>query len=286
MAATFLELIEKELPGTPSWIGPAVLPKRGVMLFGGEPKIGKSLINLELMRALAQGAPVFGNSLLEVAEPARVLMVEQEVGEYGLQVRAQKALAGMSPGALERCFYITQDPEMMLDSMAGVKKLKNELANTGANVLILDPISHMHGWDENDNTEITKMFNVLAELRSDFVRNDLSVVLSHHFVKPPRGQHASDHDPLGMNNFRGANKWRAAPDSLITVARRENFHGLPWKAWPVRVRYELRHGEPPDEMILAINRNNDLRVRYESQVKKPLQVKAPGEGEKRRIISL
>jgi len=264
-AQSFADLMDRELVGLPSWIQPAILPKRGVLLFGGLPKIGKSLIDLEIARSLGTGENLFGHPDFLVPQKARVLYVEKEVGEYGLQERVNKInkTANRADFA-SRLFYVSQDPLLMLDTSEGVKELKARLRETEANVLILDPISNMHAWDENSNTEISRLFHVLEDLRAEFVRYDLSVVITHHFSKPPKGQHAAEHDGLSMDNFRGANKWRAAPDSLITVQRGHYMPGLDWKAWNATMRFELRHGEPPEDTPVTVNQHNDLRVRYKS----------------------
>ena len=72
----------------PMWVEPAILPKGGLLLFGGESKIGKSFLVLEMMRALATGEDMFGNPQFVIPERAKVVLIEQELGDYILRGRA------------------------------------------------------------------------------------------------------------------------------------------------------------------------------------------------------
>jgi RecA-family ATPase len=104
--ARIYDLITRELENVPCWVGGNLLPKRGVLLFGGLEKIGKSFIGLEVARALSTGTPLFGYPDFVVEEKARVLLVEMEVGEYGLQDRTRavfgKEDTGISFGTCPR----------------------------------------------------------------------------------------------------------------------------------------------------------------------------------------
>jgi hypothetical protein len=72
--------------------------------------------------------------------------------------------------------------------------------------------------NENDNSDVQKLVRHLKELMVKHADKDLSIVLSHHFGKPPRVTD-DEHDPLSPYNFRGASKWFDMADSLITFQR-------------------------------------------------------------------
>lgn len=261
--ARVTDLIRRPPIKYPSWIGPAILPKGGVCLFGGHSKIGKSFLALEVARALVTGTPLFGYSDFQTPEPANVLYVEREIGEHGLQKRASIVFADEDLVAVEnRLWYISQDPDTMLDTMAGMNKLIEMIGDTRANVVILDPISHLHSGDENDNTQMTKVFNNIERLRQKFSSNGLSFVLAHHFRKPPEGRFADSHDDLSFHNFRGASKFFSAPDTICTAHRIEELV-TDWEAWRLKIRWVCRHDESPADMYLTVNQYRDLRVRWE-----------------------
>jgi AAA domain-containing protein len=270
--ARFTDLLAKELPANFSYIEPALLTKGGTLLFGGDAKIGKSLIMLEMARGLATGVTPFGCPQMIVPEPVKVMVIEQEVGERGLQLRGSKILATVPQKFADNLWYITQEPDMQFDSEQGRKLIIDAVGRVEPNVLFLDPISRMHGYDENDNGQINKLVRHLANLKKMFKHKEMSIVISHHYGKPPRGQDLATWDPLDFNNFRGASKFRDDADALITVQKLK-FLDTPHKAWKIKTRYRLRHGEEPNDMIFTVNKENDLRVRWERTLSSTQELK-------------
>ncbi len=258
--ASLLSLIQADLPPTPCWIDP-ILPKGGTLLFGGGAKIGKSFILLELARALALGVSPFDCTKMQVAEPVRVLFVEQELGQYGLQKRVKTIFENEDPKVYgDKLWYASKIPELQLDSHEGRSILFDLVDEVKPNVLLLDPIGRMNSYDENKSDQIQQLFNSLETLVKIFSEQDLSVVISHHFLKPPSED--SNRDPLDPYNFRGSSKWKDNPDSLITVQKLK-FLDKPYKAWNLRMRFDTRQDEGLPDMLMSVNRDKDLRVRFE-----------------------
>lgn len=258
----FSDLIAKEVERIPAWIEPGIVTKHGITLLGGEAKIGKSLILGSLARALAVGEDPFLAPGLSVPQKARVLVVDQEVGEFGLQKRCTPMLADLDFHRYEdRLWYVTKDVNLMLDSSAGVAALTRHIEEVQPNVVILDPIGKMFTFDENNNVEVAKLGHALEKLIAKFHHLGLSFILSHHFGKPPKGQSKEDHDPLESYNFRGASKWKDFPDTLITVSRGDRM-ATPHQAWRIDMRILPRHAEEPPDMHLTVNEKQDFRVRY------------------------
>ena len=258
------DLIESPLIEAPSWVAPAVVPKRGVVIFAGATKIGKTFMTLELTRALATGGEFLEYGAFR-AEETKVMVVEREVGEFTLNARSRKVFSGTHRDKIyDNAFYISQDPDLNLDNAAGLNILADEIDKTGVNVLILDPISHMHTGDENDNSAMNEVFYNLEKLRKLFKHRDFTIIVAHHFRKPPEGRGRDDWDPLDINNIRGAGKFSSAPDTIITLNRLRPNLNTPWESWQNEVRYTLRHGESPPDQIVSVNRLGDLRVRWEA----------------------
>lgn len=263
----FSDLLQKEVERVPSWVEPGIVTKHGIILLGGEAKIGKSLILGSLARALATGETPFLAPGLSVPQRARVLVVDQEVGEFGLQKRSAPMLADLEVSRYEeRLWYVTKDTSLMLDAPAGVAALTRHIERVQPNVVILDPIGKMFTCSENDNVEVAKLGHTLERLIAKFHHLGLSFILSHHFGKPPKGQAKEDHDPLESYNFRGASKWKDMPDTLITVARGARLP-TPHQAWSIDMRILPRHAEEPPDMHLTVNEHQDFRVRFNRQDK-------------------
>jgi hypothetical protein len=266
------DLMQKEFEAQPYWIGGGMLYKRNILLFGGLEKIGKSFIGLEAARALTTQTPLFGYPQFDT-EKARVLLVEMEVGEYGLQERTQAVFGKEDPKIYGDFFwYVSQESELQLDSREGLKALTGVIDMVQPQVLILDPISNLHGWDENSNTDIEQLFRVLRGLVTAYRHNDMSIILAHHFGKSASYKDSKfEADPLDRKHFRGAGKWNAGPDTIMTVHRTRDHSK---SCWELQTRTTLRHGVPPPEMFLTVNRNDDLRVRFEHEKgqKRPLDM--------------
>lgn len=270
---SILDLMREEPPPQPCWIAPAMLPKRAKMLLGGEAKLGKSYMCLEIARALATASSPFGYDKFVVPEPVKVLYVEQELGEYGLRLRAKKALRGEDENMLEsRLLYVSRDPGIVLSSEAGREHLMGLIETVQPGVVILDPIGKMHFYDENDATKIARLFNFFDQLLERFASLDLSIIIVHHFRKPPANTlQKQGYDALSPYNFSGSRKWYDDPDTLITGTKML-YKPVPWQAYEVRLRFEFRHGSSPPDIIVSVNREpgpdgeGDGRVRFEKTV--------------------
>lgn len=266
-ARTIAELLAAPVPETPSWIYPAVLPRGGKLMFGGNAKAGKSLVAMELARALASADVPFGYPGFWVRDPARVLYLEQELGTYGLQKRSRKIFSDLHADCLaENLWWVSKNPEMKLDSPEGRRIISDLVEQVRPNVLILDPISKFHTAEENSNTEIARVLLSIDRLIAEYRDLELSVIISHHFGKPVRDPRFLA-DPLDPYNFRGSSNWYGDMDTLGTVARLPQIAGCKHEAWRLRSRWISRHGEAPvKELIFSVNQRDDLRVRFEREV--------------------
>jgi AAA domain len=262
-----VDLINRELPKVPCWIEPAVLPKGAKMLFGGHAKIGKSFIMLELARSLALGKAPFGAPGLAVPTPTKILMLEQEIGPWGIQKRATTLLAGEDKDRLQTNFHgLSQIRGLRLDTPGVTHRIAEWVHKVEASVLFLDPIGKMHSYDENDATQINRLFHKLDEIMELCRDLSLSIVLSHHFSKPNRDPRIilDDDQLFSPYNFRGTTRWYDDPDTLVTCNRLPNDVPRAHKWWYVKTRWETRQGgDVPEWMTFSVNRQNDLRVRYE-----------------------
>ena len=218
---------------------------------GGEAKIGKTFLLLDMAHCLATQGNLWGTHL-EVPEAARVLYAEQEVGEYELQRRLKLRYQEPPPKNL---FYTSKLKDFLLDTPTGKQCLINLVKESDANIVIIDPISKCMIADENSNREVNRLFLNLDEVCYQFP--GLSIIIAHHFGKPPKMEQQQVLDPLSPYNFRGAAKWFDNPDSLITAIKRVPKPGE-WKR--LRVGFEVRQGESPIPLTLAILAGGIVRV--------------------------
>jgi KaiC/GvpD/RAD55 family RecA-like ATPase len=261
---TFDDLVKSDLPPTPCWIGPpAIVPKGGLVLFGGEPKIGKTWAALEFTRALATGTELFEQPDLP-GEVAKVLYIDQELGPEALKERVVPAFKE-DPQALANINYLTQRETVVdLSDPASREEIYGIIDQLKPNVVIFDPMEKMHSVDENNATEMGRMFKWFDVLRHDFQEQLLTVVMVHHYKKPPSDK--SGYDPLSPHNFRGTGRWFNAPDAIVTFSRGHNISGVPIEAWHLTARYMLRRSASPGDIRLTMNAEQDFRMRYTGKV--------------------
>lgn len=260
------ELINGPDLHTECWIHP-ILPKSGKLVYAGQAKIGKSMWMLSLIRSLITGETPFACPRFRVIQPARVLMFEQELGEAGLQRRSRMVLSGI--GEHEEIRYLSRNPDVSFSTDKGYELIGNEIAEFRPNVVIFDPIGKCFHGDENSNQEVGLLWQKIDRLLRLGAREQMSVVLSAHFGKPPNGdRNRAGHDPLDPYSVRGAAKWFDDVDALITLSRLQNLP-TQHQSWRLQARFELRHDEVPPEMYFTVNRERDLRVRYERDVDPP-----------------
>lgn len=265
-----VDLMERPLPAVPCWMEPSVLPKGGKFLFGGFAKVGKSFLMLDLARALAQGKRPFNSPHLTVPTPVKVLVIEMEIGAWGLQKRATTMFAGENLDLLRQNFRgISKEMTkgIKIDSVGGTKLIAEWCHKVGAQVLFLDPIGKMHTYDENDAGQIARLFTKLDEILEYCRELDLSIVLSHHFKKPSFDPKVilDDEQLFSPYNFRGSTKWYDDPDTLVTVNRffppGEPPQNPRDRWWFLKTRWETRQGgDIPEWQHFSFNRRRDSRI--------------------------
>lgn len=129
------------------WIVPPILPARRLVALFSAPKVGKSLLMLELAVAIARGEPVLGS---ELDRPRVVLYVDFENDPRG-DVRSRLVAMDRKPSELENLRYLSFPQLEYLDSKAGAVALLAIVERHGAEVVVIDTVSRAVGGDENEN---------------------------------------------------------------------------------------------------------------------------------------
>lgn len=271
-ATPFGALYAKPLPDVRSWVTPGVLPKGGIMLMGGLAKIGKSWLLMDLADCLAEGRPLWGVEAFTVPEPVRVLYVEHEIGPWSMQERIHTKYDALGREPSDRILLVSRQPSIAPTSEFGLRACVDLVRELDVQVVIFDPVGRMLMNDISSH-EVGQFFSNVDRLLSEFSGNGLSVVLSHHFTKPPKNDDEREgFDALSAYNFRGSGRWRDAPDTLITLERRPG-HGS--ELWRLNSRWEFRHGAEIADKTLALGA--DFAVKPASGGVRNRQFAAPEE---------
>ena len=129
------------------WIVEPLLAKRRLVALYSAPKVGKSLLMLELAAAMASGRPVLGNN---PTKPIAVLYVDFENDPRG-DIRTRLEAMGYGPADLERLCYLSFPTLAKLDTKQGADELLAAIAEYGCEVVVIDTVSRSVAGDENEN---------------------------------------------------------------------------------------------------------------------------------------
>lgn len=132
---------------TEDWILEPLLPARRLVALYSAPKVGKSLLMLEIAVAISRGTKVLG---ARIDRPRRVLYVDFENDPEG-DVRERLQAMGVTPTQLDNLCYLSFPTLAHLDTEAGSLELLAAADVYDCEVVIIDTVSRAIGGDENEN---------------------------------------------------------------------------------------------------------------------------------------
>ena len=137
------------------WIVFPLLPARRLVALYSAPKVGKSLLMLELAAAVATGTEVLG----VVPERRHVLYVDFENDPKGDIKPRLKAMGYTTPDAFkERLHYLSFPNLAALDTEKGSLELLAAIHACGAEAVFVDTVSRSVQGEENDNDTWLKFY--------------------------------------------------------------------------------------------------------------------------------
>jgi hypothetical protein len=132
---------------TEEWIIEPLLPARRLVALYSAPKVGKSLLMLELAVAIARGTAVLG---ARTDRARRVLYVDFENDPYS-DIRERLRAMRVGPGDLANLCYLSFPTLAHLDTEAGSLELLAAAEVYDCEVVVIDTVSRAVGGDENEN---------------------------------------------------------------------------------------------------------------------------------------
>lgn len=166
------------------------IPKIGLTVLAGSPKVGKSLY-------LTQTALTVGRSLLVFEEGSR----------SGIAYRLRRQAAAL--GIAEPDLRLLHLQHLRLDNRAHVRQIRDVVAEYHPVMVGFDPLNRLHGADENRPSQMTPVMDALAGIAYDFA---CSVTCVHHLGKPSMERRGDIWD-----RFRGASSIRSGTDSNLIL---------------------------------------------------------------------
>jgi hypothetical protein len=200
------------------WVVPGYFMRGAVSILSGQGAGGKSSLIVCWTVAGSTGATV-GD--FKPAEPLIMVNynVEDELDEQRRRYSAALTAAGSDPAAIRnrviRCgphdvgtlFERDNNTGRVLPTLA-MAALEKLITDSGADVLICDPLAELHNAEENDNTA---MRSVVAAFRSMAKRLNIAVMVLHHDRK-------GNNTPGDMDRMRGASAVSGAVRVALTLS--------------------------------------------------------------------
>lgn len=128
------------------WILEPLIPARRMVALYSAPKVGKSLLMLELAAAIAAGREVMGAR----PDPRRVLYVDFENDPRG-DIRPRLQAMGYAPADLSNLCYLSFPTLAALDSERGAMELVAAATVYDVDLVIIDTLSRSVAGEENEN---------------------------------------------------------------------------------------------------------------------------------------
>lgn len=132
---------------TEEWIIEPLLPARRLVALYSAPKVGKSLLMLELAVGIACGSQVLGYT---PDRPRRLLYVDFENDPRG-DIRERLVAMGYTPDDLANVVYLSYPRLSALDSERGGRELLAAVETYGCEVVVIDTVSRAVAGEENEN---------------------------------------------------------------------------------------------------------------------------------------
>lgn len=129
------------------WIVEPLLPARRLIALYSAPKVGKSLLMLELAASIATGSSALG---VTPDRPRRVLYIDFE-NDPKADIRERLQAMAYKPDDLERLDYLSFPTLAALDSERGGAELMEAIRVYRSEVVVVDTVSRAVKGEENEN---------------------------------------------------------------------------------------------------------------------------------------
>jgi hypothetical protein len=195
---------EEEKLGKQSWLIPNVLSTGGLHYLSSPPGSGKTWVMCDLIRACCFG----GKWLNEFEIPqTKVLYLDEEMGVQKVLERLRKL--GMR--SAEGMGYLNR-VGIRFDQPLDVERIVKHCESQGIGLVLIDSLVRIHGMDENDNSQMRKLYDAFKKL----LDNGITVLIAHHNRK------GGTDSTVKHEGMRGAAEIVAAADMAYSVEKQAN----------------------------------------------------------------
>jgi RecA-family ATPase len=200
-------------PPKPSeWLIGGLLPKGNCAIIGGEPKSYKTWFALTCAIALSSGQSVMRK--WKPRKRGKVLLYSPEGQGEGLRRRMYSLCSGMGVEPRSTLANIPSITERVLidpDDLECYHRLRATVSKVQPDLLIMDPLVHLHNAEENDNVEMQRVLSMIRGI--EVACPGLTQMIVHHTSKGGDG---------GGYSLRGASAIYGWLDTLINITKKDD----------------------------------------------------------------
>jgi RecA-family ATPase len=196
-----------ERPQQCQWLIDQLWGDEAVGIVGGEPKVCKSFLALDMAVSVAGGVPCLRR--FAPAQTGRVLLFAAEDALHVVRQRLAGIAAAAGRALADLDIHVITAPTVRLDVELDRDALAQTIAALKPKLLVLDPFVRLHRIDENISGEVAPLLAYLRELQR---RHHLAVVLVHHARKGGAKMRAGQ-------ALRGSSEFHAWGDSNLYLRR-------------------------------------------------------------------
>lgn len=129
------------------WLLEPIIPVRRLVALYSPPKVGKSLLLLEIAVAIARGSEILGYT---PDKPRKVLYVDHENDPRG-DIKTRLKAMGYGPDDLENLIYLSYPSMPKLDTATGGFDLVQTALAYECELVVIDTVSRTVSGEENSN---------------------------------------------------------------------------------------------------------------------------------------
>lgn len=222
------------------------LPAGKLAVMSAPGGTGKSFLLLELALSVASGEPVVAGIAPSAAGPVRYVSFEEdEIDIHNRLVALFQAFSISPPVETFFCSALEGENLPLLKNDEKNEEAVEYLENIceGMRLVVLDPLSRLHESDENSNSEMKKLMQVLIFIAR---KTRCAIVVAHHTSKSAvlNGQGGL------QQSARGASCLADDPRLVLTLSR---------KSTPLDKKSQYEDEEDDDKLVLVWAKMNGHR---------------------------
>ncbi len=196
-----------QCPQDQRWLVEELWSEEAVGIIGGEPKVGKTFLGLDLAVAVASGTRCLRQ--YPVRRRGRVLLYAAEDAPYVVRQRLEGICAAAEVALDTLDLQVITAPSLRLDLQEDQARLTDTVAELQPKLLLLDPFVRLHRIDENASGDVAP---ILAYLRGLQRQYHVAVTVVHHAKKGAGRTRAGQ-------ALRGSSEFHAWGDSNLYLRR-------------------------------------------------------------------